>query len=123
MRLGCVAYVRHSFIAHLSHDFPDGAEPTTARKLRDCCGTIVRTKLSVLLHTIAPSGRIFVALRKAGRVSPERAPLYHAVTPHCRMALCASEPGAGSSWAEPPAEHVSCPECLRRLARLTGGSC
>jgi hypothetical protein len=71
-----------------------------------------------LLHTITESGRVFVALRKAGRVSPRRTPVYHAVTPFCRMALCASEPGASSRWAEPPAEHVTCPVCLGRLARL-----
>ncbi len=44
--------------------------------------------------------------------------MYHAVTPHCRIALCATEPGAGSAWAEPPASTVTCRVCLRRLARL-----
>ena len=62
--------------------------------------------------------RAFVALRKA----KSRAALYHAVTPHCRMALCANEPGAGSGWAEPPAARVTCPECLRRLARAGAGA-
>ena len=43
---------------------------------------------------------------------------YHAVTPFCRIALCTIEPGARSRWAEPPAEHVTCPECQRRLTKL-----
>jgi hypothetical protein len=64
------------------------------------------------------SGRTFVALRKAGRPRHGRAPVFHAVTPHLRMSLCGDEPGPGSAWAEPPAEQVTCPECLRRLARL-----
>jgi hypothetical protein len=72
----------------------------------------------LLLHAITASGRSFVALRKARRATLGRAPVYHAVTPHCRMALCANEPGAASGWAEPPAEYVTCSECLRRLARL-----
>ena len=54
--------------------------------------------------TISRSGRTFVALRKAGRGLRPAGTIYHAVTPHCRMALCAAEPGAGSGWAEPPAE-------------------
>ncbi len=64
---------------------------------------------------IVRAGRVFVALRKAR----SRVALYHAVTPHCRMALCASEPGAGSGWAEPPAEQITCQECLRRLAQVS----
>jgi hypothetical protein len=64
------------------------------------------------------SGRTFVALRKAGRPRHGRAPVFHAVTPYLRMSLCGDEPGPGSAWAEPPAEQVTCPECLRRLARL-----
>jgi hypothetical protein len=68
---------------------------------------------------IIESGRIFVALRKDGpAASNGRPPMYHAVTPHCRMALCATEPGAASGWAEPPSEAVTCRICLDRLARL-----
>jgi len=67
---------------------------------------------------ITVAGRTFVALQKAGRSTRGRAPVFHAVTPYCRMSLCADEPGAGSSWAETPAEAVTCPECLRRLARI-----
>lgn len=69
-------------------------------------------------HVISRSGRTFVALRKAGRSPRPTGTIYHAVTPDCRMALCAAEPGAGSDWAGPPAERVTCPACLRRLARL-----
>lgn len=64
------------------------------------------------------AGRVFVALRKSGRVSHGRSPVFHAVTPHCRMSLCADEPGPGSCWAEPPADDVTCAACLRRLTRL-----
>ncbi len=64
------------------------------------------------------AGRVFVALRKSGRVSHGRRPVFHAVTPDCRMSLCADEPGPGSAWAEPPGEHVTCAACLRRLTRL-----
>ena len=76
-----------------------------------------------MLTAMPPNGivrkdRIFVALRKAGRVTQGRAPVYHAVTPFCRPALCADEPGAGSGWAEPPAKNVTCPACRRRLERL-----
>ena len=69
-------------------------------------------------NAIVRSGRTFVALRKAGRGWQAADPIYHAVTPYCRMALCSTEPGAGSGWAEPPAEHVTCPACLHRLERL-----
>lgn len=63
--------------------------------------------------------REFVALRKDGpALAAGRATVYHAVTPFCRMALCATEPGAASGWAEPPAERVTCPACQLRLARL-----
>jgi hypothetical protein len=62
-------------------------------------------------------GRIFVALRKAGG-SCRNGPVFHAVTPYCRIALCCAEPGAKSMWAEPPADGVTCPACLQRLARL-----
>jgi hypothetical protein len=72
---------------------------------------------------IVEAGRAFVALRKDGQaLGAGRAAAYHAVTPHCRMALCATEPGAGSAWAEPPASFVTCQACLRRLARLRSGS-
>jgi hypothetical protein len=67
---------------------------------------------------ITPSGRTFVALCKAGPRRTGRAPVYHAVTPQCRMALCAAEPGARYGWAELPAARFTCPQCLRRLARL-----
>lgn len=70
------------------------------------------------VESITRSGRTFVALRKARRAAPGRTHLYHAVAPYCRMALCATEPGPGSSWAEPPASAVTCPVCLQRLARL-----
>jgi hypothetical protein len=69
------------------------------------------------MHYISRSGRTFVALRKAGRPQSGE-PAYHAVTPYCRMALCAAEPGASSQWAEPPAERVTCAICLKRLERL-----
>ena len=70
-------------------------------------------------NVIECSGRIFVALRKAARrpaVGGRMA--YHAVTPFYRIALCSTEPGPSSRWAEPPAEEVTCGECLRRLSRL-----
>ena len=67
-------------------------------------------------NAITRGERVFVALRRA---KGARSPVYHAVTPHCRMALCAIEPGAGSGWAEPPAEKVTCTPCLQRLARLS----
>jgi hypothetical protein len=71
---------------------------------------------------IVEAGRAFVALRKDGPgYAAGRAPMYHAVTPHCRMALCATEPGAGSTWAEPPSGFVTCRACLRRLDRLRSG--
>jgi hypothetical protein len=44
--------------------------------------------------------------------------MYHAVTPNCRIALCATEPGAGSAWAEPPSDTVTCRICLMKLERL-----
>ncbi len=57
----------------------------------------------MLTNFIVHGERTFVALRKAGRAGAraERRPVYHAVTPHCRMALCAVEPGAWLEWAEP----------------------
>ncbi len=72
-------------------------------------------------NAFARAGRMFVALRKSGRVRPGRSAIFHAVTPYCRMALCADEPGAGSIWAEPPAECVTCAACLVRLAKLDNG--
>ena len=69
-------------------------------------------------NTVKRGARMFVALRKAGRIFQGTAPVYHAVTPYCRPALCAGEPGAGSGWAEPPSAEVTCPACLKRLKRL-----
>jgi hypothetical protein len=71
---------------------------------------------------IFAAGRAFVALRKDGPTfAGGRPAMYHAVTPHCRMALCATEPGARSGWAEPPATTITCRACLERLNRLRGG--
>lgn len=70
-------------------------------------------------NTIVRANYIFFALRKEGRAPRGTSPVFHAVTPHYRMALCADEPGARSGWAEPPAEHVTCILCLRRLAQLS----
>lgn len=68
---------------------------------------------------MAQAERLFVALRKNGPALPAgRSPAYHAVTPHCRIALCATEPGAASGWAEPPSDAVTCRLCLQKLARL-----
>ena len=72
----------------------------------------------MLDNVIIRSDRTFIALHKAGRVSNGRSHVYHAVTPHCRIALCSDEPGAGSGWAEPPGNGVTCPACLERLNRL-----
>lgn len=69
-------------------------------------------------NAIVYANRIFVALRKGGRAPQGKSPVFHAVTPYCRMALCADEPGASSAWAEPPAEHVTCVACLKRLTLL-----
>ena len=60
--------------------------------------------------------RVFVALRRGART--QHPPIYHAVTPNVRMALCTTEPGSRSGWAEPPAEAVTCEVCLTRLERL-----
>jgi hypothetical protein len=67
-------------------------------------------------EAITVGDRSFVALRKAGHSNAS--PVYHAVTPFCRIALCATEPGTRSGWAEPPASHVTCTACLNRLSRL-----
>jgi hypothetical protein len=64
------------------------------------------------------NGRQFVFLCKSGRAPTGRQKLFHAVTPNCRMALCATEPGPGSDWAEPPGDHLTCPICRTRLDRL-----
>jgi len=64
------------------------------------------------MDTIERSGRLFVALRKNGPLRMGFEPVYHAVTPNCRIALCSDEPGARSGWAEPPAGNVTCPACL-----------
>jgi hypothetical protein len=60
----------------------------------------------------------FLALRKAGRRLEGCEAVYHAVTPYCRPALCATEPGSSSRWAEPPGEQITCPLCLQRLKQL-----
>lgn len=64
------------------------------------------------------TGRHFVAVRKTGgaRVGGHK-PVFHAVTPACRIALCGAEPGPRSGWGE-PSEEVTCPACRNRLARL-----
>ena len=68
---------------------------------------------------IIESGRVFVALRKdAPAKAAGRSAMYHAVTPGCRIALCATEPGAASGWAEQPSETVTCRICLGKLERL-----
>ena len=72
----------------------------------------------MLTNIIVRGERTFIARRKAGRTATVQQPVYHAVTPNCRMALCAAEPGAGSDWAESSAELVTCPVCLKRLTRL-----
>jgi hypothetical protein len=75
--------------------------------------------MSRQMGTVIKRGeRVFVALRKRGLRVPRGNPLFHAVTPYCRMALCCAEPGARSEWAEPPAAEVTCLQCLRRLQRL-----
>jgi hypothetical protein len=73
---------------------------------------------SPVLSMTFQTGRVFVALRKAGPPRPHVQPLFHAVTPFCRIALCGAEPGSRSFWAEPPSQSVTCPACLRRMARL-----
>ena len=70
-------------------------------------------------NAIVRANRIFVILRKDGQAPRGRSSVFHAVTPHCRMALCAAEPEARSGWAEPPADHVTCTACLKRLALLS----
>jgi hypothetical protein len=72
----------------------------------------------MMYNVITPEERSFVALRRARRPTAGRSSVYHAVTPHCRMALCTAEPGAGSGWAEPPGKAVTCPACLKRLAKV-----
>jgi hypothetical protein len=72
----------------------------------------------MLDNVIVRADRTFIALHKAGRISRGRSRVYHAVTPHCRIALCSDEPGASSGWAEPPGNGVTCPACLERLQRL-----
>jgi hypothetical protein len=72
---------------------------------------------------IVAAGRSFVALRKNGPgLAGREIPTYHAVAPHCRIALCATEPGARSGWAEPPSAAVTCKACLAKLARLRGST-
>jgi hypothetical protein len=71
-----------------------------------------------MVDEIVLRDRLFVALRKQGGKREIAPVVFHAVTPHCRMALCGDEPGAKSGWAEPPGITVTCPKCLRRLASL-----
>ena len=59
-------------------------------------------------EAVVRAGRVFVALRKSGRVSSSKTRVFHAVTPYCRMSLC----------AEPPGQQITCPACIRRLSRL-----
>lgn len=69
-------------------------------------------------RAIIAADEIFVALCTEGTRRPGNTPVYHAVTPYCRIALCTAEPGVGSAWAEPPAKKVTCLNCLMRLADL-----
>jgi hypothetical protein len=83
--------------------------------------TLARGSLSLsrMEALIERGDRFFVALRKDGRAG-NGSPVYHAVTPDTRPALCGTEPSARSRWAEPPAIAVTCPTCLQRLQRLDG---
>ena len=76
----------------------------------------------MLDNVIVRADRTFIALHKAGRISRGRSRVYHAVTPHCRIALCSDEPGASSGWAEPPGNGVTCPACLKAATPLGGVS-
>ena len=89
---------------------------TDSRTMRADFG--MRSALAVPENAVVCAGRVFLALRKSGRMPPGRKPVFHAVTPYCRISLCADEPGAASAWAEPPAERITCMLCLRRLERL-----
>jgi hypothetical protein len=62
--------------------------------------------------------RTFVALRLLGRRPPGTRPVFSAVSPNCRMALCSVEPGSSSGWAEPPAAEVTCQVCIQRVEKL-----
>ncbi|HET8997642.1 MAG TPA: hypothetical protein VFN42_13320 [Acetobacteraceae bacterium] len=65
-------------------------------------------------------GRRFRAVCKTGGMrAGTQKPVFHAVTPDCRIALCGAEPGPRSAWGE-PAGAVTCPACLTRLSRLQG---
>lgn len=67
---------------------------------------------------IESMGRYFMAVRKAGGIrAGDQKPVFHAVTPECRMALCGAEPGPRSAWSG-PADAVTCSACLARLARM-----
>ena len=111
------------------------------RGLQSRCGRgehrPTRQKLGLLyrieydsIHLLSAHAWKALSLRLAGnsslcasrrvRESLEHPSAYHAVTPFCRIALCCTEPGVKSGWAEPPAAHVTCRECLRRLTRLSG---
>jgi hypothetical protein len=64
------------------------------------------------------NGREFVFLCKSGRVPTGRPKLVHAVPPNYRIALCSTEPGAGSDWSEPSDNYLTCSICRIRLDRL-----
>jgi hypothetical protein len=86
-----------------------------------CCWRIDTTPTQCpdkWMHIIDIQGRTFIALRRLGPRSRGTRPVFHAVSPHCRMALCSIEPGNSSGWAEPPAAEVTCSVCLQRLRRL-----
>src|SRR5438270_21092 len=70
-------------------------------------------------NALIVADRIFVPLRKAGGISTGN-PLYHAVTPYCRIALCSTEPGVRSGWAEPPAAGGQSNGMLSAAARAGG---
>jgi hypothetical protein len=70
------------------------------------------------------AGRWFVAMRKTGgRSFPIGNRGYHAAAPFCGIALCSAEPGTRSWWADAPAEHMTCPESLRRLIKIRNLVC
>jgi hypothetical protein len=85
-------------------------------KPRNRSAPLPDTPASPIKNLITLGDRRFVALRRAGRA--RHPPVYHAVTPNARMALCTAEPGGRSDWVEPPGEAVTCTLCLTRLERL-----
>jgi hypothetical protein len=74
-------------------------------------------KLIEMGEYIGIGARVFVALRKSSARGGLGLPgVYHAVTPHCRVALCSTEPGIRSEWAEPPASRLGCRADIVRSA-------